>query len=389
MAVEPPPRTVFEAELRRRAQTAEEFSEYAETYARAHGIPATLSPRHVQRLAAGKGPHGQPLGPLRPGTRRLLAAMFGRPISELLAPTNGPAPADSSPLTDACAELRARLDAARGIDLEAVALFQSKLDLTRTLDRRLGALGLLGELRELISQIEEVLRHTLRPDIRRAIARVLVDASTLAGWQSLDRAQITDAWRHYNRAKAAAREAESADLEAYASAAQSVVLLDLARPGEALDLTDHARDIVGSDSPPLLQSWLAAASGEARAAADEARGSRKAFDDADRLMPAMVDGSYTPYLVLDRVHLGRWRGAALSCLGDRSAVGILIDAKKDLDTSFVRAETSLEIDLARILMSMGERERAAEHALVAHTKASILGSVRQTNRLAALGAQTR
>ncbi len=78
-------RTVLEQQIRERRQTLEEFAEYAESFARDHGEEGTLSLRHLQRLVAGKGPNGQPLGALRPATARLLESIFGRNIDELLA----------------------------------------------------------------------------------------------------------------------------------------------------------------------------------------------------------------------------------------------------------------------------------------------------------------
>lgn len=84
-------RTVLEQKIRERRQTFEEFVEAAEVFAGEHGEPGTLSVRHLQRLAAGRGPGGQPLGPVRPATARLLERMFGLPVDELLvAPDTNP-----------------------------------------------------------------------------------------------------------------------------------------------------------------------------------------------------------------------------------------------------------------------------------------------------------
>jgi hypothetical protein len=79
-------RTVLELKIRERRQTFEEFAEYADTYARDHREPGTLSVRHLQRLAAGYRRNGEPLGPVRPATARLLEAIFGLSIDQLLAP---------------------------------------------------------------------------------------------------------------------------------------------------------------------------------------------------------------------------------------------------------------------------------------------------------------
>jgi 8-oxo-dGTP pyrophosphatase MutT (NUDIX family) len=77
-------RTVLEQKIRERRQTFEEFAEYAETYAREHAEPGTLSVRHLQRLVAGRQPDGTPLPPPRPATVRLLERIFGLSIDELL-----------------------------------------------------------------------------------------------------------------------------------------------------------------------------------------------------------------------------------------------------------------------------------------------------------------
>jgi hypothetical protein len=78
-------RTVLEQKIRERRLTLEEFVEFAERFAREHGEPGTLSLRHLNRLVAGRGPRGAPLGPPRPATARLLERIFGLPIDELLA----------------------------------------------------------------------------------------------------------------------------------------------------------------------------------------------------------------------------------------------------------------------------------------------------------------
>lgn len=78
-------RTVLEQKIRERQQTLEEFAEYVEVFAREHDEPGTLSLRHLQRLVAGRGPSGKPLGPVRPATARLLERIFGLCMDELLA----------------------------------------------------------------------------------------------------------------------------------------------------------------------------------------------------------------------------------------------------------------------------------------------------------------
>lgn len=77
-------RTVLEQKIRERRLTFEEFAEFAETFAREHGEPGTVSVRHIQRLASGRGAGGRPLGEVRPATARLLERIFGMGVDELL-----------------------------------------------------------------------------------------------------------------------------------------------------------------------------------------------------------------------------------------------------------------------------------------------------------------
>jgi hypothetical protein len=82
-------RTVLEQKIWERRQTFEEFAEFAEIFAREHKEPGTLGVRHLQRLAAGRGPRGRALGQVRPATARLLERILGLSVDELLAPPAG------------------------------------------------------------------------------------------------------------------------------------------------------------------------------------------------------------------------------------------------------------------------------------------------------------
>lgn len=82
-------RTVLEQKIRERRLTFEEFAEFAETFARQHDEPGTISARHLQRLASGRGSGGRPLGEVRPATARLLEHIFGMSVEELLAKPAG------------------------------------------------------------------------------------------------------------------------------------------------------------------------------------------------------------------------------------------------------------------------------------------------------------
>jgi len=137
-------RTLLEQKIWERRQTFEEFAEFAEVFAREHGEPGSVSARHVQRLAGGRGPGGRPLGPVRPATARLLERIFGVSVDELLSP-----PARSEEVTQDLDDESVELLDGAGTDgirelagwlpdstRRKVAVRLENLDLGRVRDRR-------------------------------------------------------------------------------------------------------------------------------------------------------------------------------------------------------------------------------------------------------------
>jgi hypothetical protein len=164
-------RTLLEQKIWERRQTFEEFAEFADVFAREHGEPGSVSARHVQRLAAGRGPGGRPLGPVRPATARLLERIFGVSVDELLAP---PAVSEQvvqhldesdGPRVERMSEVAGWLpDSAR----RQVAARLEKLDLGRVRDR--GAR----------------LRSVGRSEIAHALANYYADGTTACRPYSVD-----------------------------------------------------------------------------------------------------------------------------------------------------------------------------------------------------------
>ena len=189
-------------------------------------------------------------------------------------------------------------------------------------------------------------------------------------------------WRHYRRASDAAHAAESPALLSHALAEQAVVLADVGRTDDAVQLSGHARTLA-ADGPSLLRAWLAAAHGEALAAADQPDASLAAFDDARDLLPdtpgRLDDG---PYLALDAAHLGRWRGHALARFGRPDAVTVLREALDRHDADFARAEAGLRTDLVLACIALGEGDAARHELAAARRVADAVDSARQRRRLA-------
>src|ERR1035441_10179797 len=161
-----------------------------------------------------------------------------------------------------------------------VRVLQGETDPIRLLDRRLGAPAVAGKLEAHITHIETSLRYSLRPGNRQQLAAVLADASALAGWQAIDMARLPHAWAHFERATAAAREADDPCLLAFAAGEQAYVLLDLHRPAEALAMVRAAYAETHQAIPHQVRGWLRAAEAEMAAAAGQEAACRTALDHA-------------------------------------------------------------------------------------------------------------
>ncbi len=305
--------------------------------------------------------------------QRLFREIYGRTNAELGFPDE---PEEDPEAT----ELRSRLAVARTVDQQTVEVFRHQVDHARHLDRRFGALTQLDPLRTQIDQVHQLLTYRAGPQ-RPALARVLVEASTLAGWQALDRAAPGQAWTHYERAKTAAREADSPALLAHATAEQAFVLIDLDETIASVDQLAHARTIANGTATPLLQAWLAAAHGETLAAAGHADDARRAFDTASGLLPSDPIDPALPFLFLGDSHLDRWRGHALARTGAPEAIDQLTDALARLPADFVRARTGLLVDLAYAHAAIDDRDAALTHTRQARRLAAQIKSDRQQRRL--------
>ncbi|RJL31812.1 helix-turn-helix domain-containing protein [Bailinhaonella thermotolerans] len=287
-------------------------------------------------------------------------------------------------------ELRARLNAASSIDLALAELMATETDQLRRLDRRLGAPALADKLRAHVNQVETALRHGVRPGVRRALARVLAETSSLAGWHAIDMCALADAWEHYERAKAAAREAEDLSVLAHVSGEQAYVLIDLGRPAEAVELLQDLNAGYRNRLPGRLQCWLAAAEAEAAAVLGDEATCRTALEHAERALPAGDADPALPYLTLSAAHLARWRGNCLVRFADTSTITDLRTALAAKDSTFSqRAEAALRCDLAHALLVSSQADEAREHITRARDLATTAGSTRQRHRIEGLARAAR
>lgn len=325
--------------------------------------------------------------------KRTLSDRYAGILRQLLGVTDeelrGAMPTPVAVSADGYDELLSRIDAAGSLGESMVQAFNDQTELLRTMDRQRGAAGLVDQMAGHLAALEDALNFAVLPAARRPVALALAGASTLAAWQAIDSGAVERAWRHYELAKRAARDAEAPMYLAHAMAEQAYVLCEAGRPALGVDLVRDARRAVGQSGSARLNAWLYAAEAEMCAHAGMPDDSRRALDAAIASIPPGPDDRDPDMLsiFLNDTHLTRWRGNVLAMLGDGDAVTSLYRALEDMDPSFVRARAGLHTDLAHAHLTRAEYDDAHTHLRQARLLASRTGSVRQRRRVDMLSAR--
>ena len=308
--------------------------------------------------------------------RSMLADLYDRTPTELgidAPDVSGSHPSDG--LADALASASAGFR-------DGLPLWRRQLALAHELDDELGAAGADELVEALVERLRQILVHTVPRSARSELAGLLTDAAALAGAQALDRTHLDRAWRRFDQARGAGREADLPDAEAVAVAGQAAVLVDLGQPGTAVELLGQVPP--APDGP--VQARLQAALAMAAAAGGEPQVSRRAIAAAER-------GLRSPMDLVDRVgrpaaelaDLPRWQGRVLVTLGDPGAVEPLRLALHAEPRS-VRHRAAVHADLA-LALQPDQPQEAARHARTARQLATGIGSTRIAARLSALRSQ--
>ncbi|NEA11176.1 XRE family transcriptional regulator [Streptomyces sp. SID10692] len=318
--------------------------------------------------------------------KRTLSDRYAAILRQLLGATDAEL-RDAAPTQVASAdgydELLSRIDAASSIAKSMVRTFDAQTELLRTMDRQMGAAGLVDQMTGHLGALEDALNFAVLPAARRPVALALAGASTLAAWQAIDSGAVERAWRHYELAKRAARDAEAPMHLAHAMGEQAYVLCEAGRPRLGLDLVRDAQRTVGQAGSARLQAWLYATEAEMCAYAGMPDDCHRALEAALSSIPPGPEERDPDLrsIFLNGVHLARWRGNVLALLGDDDAVTSLYGALEEMDPTFVRARAGMHADLAQAHLTRAEYDDAQTHLRQARLLASRTGSVRQRRRV--------
>ncbi|MET7881814.1 XRE family transcriptional regulator [Streptomyces avermitilis] len=299
------------------------------------------------------------------------------------AELRGVAVAPAVLMADGYDDLLSRIDSASSVSGSMVEAFNAQTELIRTMDRQMGAARLVDQVTGHLTALEDALNFAVLPSTRRPVALALAGASTMAAWQAIDSGAVERAWRHYELAKRAARDAEAPMYLAHAMAEQAYVLCEAGRPVLGVELIRDAQRTLGQNGSPRLQAWLFAAEAELCAHAGMPNECRRALDAAMASIPPGAEDRDPDMLsiFLNGAHLARWQGNVLALLGDGEAVTSLYSALEVADPSFVRALAGLHADLAQAHLARAEYDDAHTHLREARLLASRTGSVRQRRRV--------
>lgn len=286
------PRTVLEALLRQRDQTHEEF--VAEFHAKAAEMSerATMSARHLRRLASGEASAPTPV------TRRVLQAMFGRPFAELAKPwTPGSdleavmhgavilAPSASPEETLRMAANRARKFAllAGQADLSGETLEQLADDvkyLCQTYPQKPLPL-LLGDLVTTQDTLLSLLENRQRPQTASQLSLLAGVTGGLLAKASHDTGDPHSAMTQARTAFLCADAAGHDGLRAWIRGLESLIAYWAGNLRESVDYAQR-----GADAARAARSssgvWLAVSEARAWAALGNAPAAREAIDNAER-----------------------------------------------------------------------------------------------------------
>ncbi|CAM3746854.1 helix-turn-helix transcriptional regulator [Nocardiopsis rhodophaea] len=286
-------------------------------------------------------------------------------------------------------ELVTHIENAHSVSQAVVETLERQTELLRTLDRQMGAAQLVDQMGAHINTLNEALTFAVLPSSRQPVAEALAGAASLAAWQALDVGAVDRAWRNYELAKTAAREAEQPKYLVHAMGEQAYVLADAGKPELALQLVTEAIRLGGDKIPPRLVAWLLAAEAEFQALNGNASDCRTSLDKAATALPDddLLRDPDMPSIFLTDDHLTRWRGHTLALLGDGDAVADLYAALDGMDKTFTRAEAGVRCNLAEAHLIRKEYGEAKSHLQKARLLANRTGSIRHRRRIDRLNGQ--
>jgi len=296
------PRTVLEYLVRQRDRTYEELIDDFDLTAREMKERATLTSRHLRRLASGERSGTTPV------TRRVLQQMFGQPADQLLRPwTDQPALTQSPPT--GCLELvgtsereliamaaqRARqftLSSEPTVSAESVDQVYDDVRRLATAYPQRPLQELLGGLVQVQDSVYELLERRQRPQQARELYLL---AGVVGGLLAKASHDLADPHSALTQARAAFVCAENADhdgLRAWLRGLQTMVAYWAGRPAESVRYAQSGAEFAAR-SKGTVSVWLAASEARGHAVLGDTDSTwaaiRRAEESWEHVVPDQLD----------------------------------------------------------------------------------------------------
>lgn len=296
------PRTVLEYLVWQRDRTYEELTSDFHLMAGEMNERATLSPRHLRRLASGERSGTTPV------TRRVLQRMFGQPVEQLLRPWIDQPTLIQSTLAGclqpsgtsereliAMAARRARqftLSSEPTVSSESVEQVYDDVRRLATAYPQRPLSELLGDLVEVQDSVYELLEHRQRPQQAQDLYLL---AGVIGGLLAKASHDLADSHAALTQARAAFGCADNADhdgLRAWLRGLQTMVAYWAGRPAESVRYAQSGAEYAAR-SRGTVSVWLPVSEARALAALGDADGSwaaiRRAEEAWERVEPDQLD----------------------------------------------------------------------------------------------------
>ena len=292
------PRTVMEQMLRNMDRTYEEIAADFETLARNLGERGvTISPRHLRRLAS-----GERVG-TTPATRRVLQAMFGTSVDDLLSPYGSEhsgvhraeiRQTDAEVLTMAARRSREFTLSQVLSGTEAVDRLSDEVREIASIFQREPIPVVLGRLVGAQDAVLTALELRQTPANARQLYFLATIVSGLLAYVGNDMGKPQTALEHSRSGLVWAEYTDHNGLRAWIKAIQSHICFWAGRSWEALRYAEAGAELTSGQAGSTVVPFLIASQARARAALGDSEQARvlleRAADALERVVPDELDG---------------------------------------------------------------------------------------------------
>jgi len=239
---------------------------------------------------------------------------------------------------------------------------------------QVGSRALIGPVVGHLNQISQLLRGSLRPDLRSRLCSIAGEAAGMAGWLHWNLGDSSRAGAYFHSAVQAAREAEDRALGIALVGSAACQSCGPNEPQTRILKLQGTHDFGLADATPSNRLWMTAKEADAYALLGRDDECRRALDRAEGIL-ALVEAEGEErrprYMALNANWLAGEQGASLAKLGrTEEARGLLLSALASLGPGGERDRSWLTLALATTYQKEREPEEAAWMARVAYTRAS-------------------